>query len=326
MPDSDLDALFGEVADELGSEEDSDVSVDDTDDVQVDDPSDVESTDVDDGDNDIDDDVDVDHDDDDTPSEDDGTDDDDSWNWEDYADQLVPRTVNGETEMVPLREAIQGSMRQADYTQKTQKLAEAEKAAKWAQDVQAAFERDPEGTLEAFARAYGLIDDQGQPVGQQNQRQNLEDLDEDIRPWAEAATRAEQQLAQMEQRLVQMENDRIKNEIRSELDMLAGRFGESFDKAEVLQAAAQKNLTLEDAYWYLQGQRTFQQNQQQSEADSAAKQAADKAKADSEAKRRKAKKAAAGSSTRSFKASDIPADDFDDIGDLYEQITASGGS
>lgn len=246
------------------------------------------------------------------------------WDWQSYADQLIPIKVNGEERSVSLNELRDGFMMRSDYTQKTQKIAEYEKAAKWAEDVQAAFDRDPMGTLEAFARAYGLLDESGQPV--QSDAPRLDDLDEDIRPWAEAATRAEQRAREMEDRLVQLENERIKNEIRFELDSLAGRFGEGFDRVAVLETAAQKNLNLEDAYWYLQGQKNYQQSQTDSQAAAAAAAAAEQQRQADADKRKKQKRQASGSSKQSFRASDIPADDFDDIGDLFEQIAASTGS
>lgn len=318
MPDSDLDALFGEVEAELSADTDTET------DVQVDNP-DVESTDVDDGEPDIDEQVDVDTDDDDNP-EDDGIDADHEdgsvWNWEEYSDQLVPWERGDETGQVTLKELRDGYMRQQDYTAKTQEIAEARRAAQWANDMLAALDRDPQGTIQAIAQAYGITEAQAE----QATRQSLDDLDEDIRPWAEAATRAEQYAQQMEQRLQQLEDERIKSEIRFELDSLANQFGESFNKVEVLQTAAQKNLNLEDAYWYLQGQRSFQQRQNDSQANAAAQQAADAQRQAAEAKRRQAKKQASSSSTKSFKASDIPADDFNDIGELFEQIAASSGS
>lgn len=308
MPD-DLESIFAEV-------EAADAGVG-----QVDEPV-VDSTDVTDGEPDIDVDVDVDAADevDDNP-EIEGIDDQaetvDQWDWSEYSDRMVPVKIDGEEQLVKLSDLRDGFMMRADYTRKTQALADSERAAQWAAEVQDAFERDPQGTLEAFARAYGLL---GDP--QQDRQPSLDEIDEDIRPWAEKATQAEQQLHQMEQRMMQLEQERLKSEIKSELDMLANRFGDSFDKVEVLQLAAQKNLPLEDAYYRLMGERQFKQTQSQSQAEREAAEAAEREKVKAEEARQAAKAKAANTSKGSFKASDIPADDFNDIGELFEQLLA----
>ena len=312
MPDNDLADVFAEVSQEVEvadndvGDVDAGVEVVDVD-GQADEP-DVESVEVD-----IDDEV-----------EGDEVDDNpegivETWDWSEYSDQLVPRTVNGQTEMVTLKEAIEGSMRQADYTRKTQELAEAERLAQWAKDIQAGFERDPMGMLESFADAYGLLDQQRQA----QESNSLDQLDEDVRPWAERTLQAEQQLAKMQQSIQQVENERIKNQVRSEIEMMKSQYGDSFDPMATLEAAAKKNMSLEDAHWYLMGQRSFNQSQQAAATDSAAEQAAQAAKASSNAQRAKAKAKASSTTTQAFKASDIPADDFNTIGELFEQIASS---
>jgi hypothetical protein len=247
-----------------------------------------------------------------------------AWDWEAYADQLVPRTVNGETEMVPLKEAIDGSMRQADYTRKSQQVAELEKSAKWAQDVRTAFERDPMGTLQAFAQAYGL--DNAQPEQDPNQgRFDLESLDEDARPWAERTLQAEQQLAAMQSQMKQLQNDRIQREVRREIDTLKANYGESFDPVRTLEIAAARNIPLEDAHWIAAGQRMFEENQRSSQASEAAQVAAAK-REQQQQEQRTTQKRRASSGTGSFKATDVPTDDFNDIGELMEALMANEGT
>lgn len=239
-----------------------------------------------------------------------------AFDWEAYAEQLVP--VGDDS--VSLRELRDGYLRQSDYTRKTQSLAEKGKMAEWAESVQAAFDRDPAGTLEAFARAYGL-------TGQQEQEQqvsSLDDLDEDVRPYAQQTLQAQQELAKMQQRMEQIENQRIQDEVRAEIRGLQTRYGDDFDPEQTLRVAASFNVGLEQAHAMLMGQKAIQSKQTQSEASSVADKAAADAAAAAEKQRQAAKKRASNASTGSFKASDIPVDNFNDIGELMEQIIASG--
>jgi len=249
----------------------------------------------------------------------DGADETVSFDWQEYSDQLVPITVAGEEQMVPLKDLRDGFMRQSDYTRKTQEIAGATEKAQWADSVQAAFEADPAGTLKAFAEAYGLLE-------QEQAANALNDLDEDVRPFAERTVKAEQQLAQIQQQMQHIEMERIKNDVRAEVQGLRNSYGESFDAEATLREAAARNITLEDAHLLLMGRQYMTSQQQQAAAGSAADKAAAQAAEAAEQKRQKAKATATSASTQSFKASDIPADDFSDIGELMEQIMASGSN
>lgn len=316
MPDnSDLDNIFAEAlaaeqggfADDLGGE-----------DVEMADEPYVESADE----------VEIgDHEFDGEPEDGSVTDGSDSWNWEEFSDQLVPVTVDGATEMVTLRELRDRGMRQADYTRKTQEIAEIRKTAEWANAVQSAFERDPQATLMALAQAYGVYDP-GQGVASQDDRRalSLDDLDEDVRPWAAQAQQAAQQAQQLQQKVAAMEMEQLKAEINAELHQMKARYGDSFDPVAVLSTAADKGVSLSDAYWLVQGQRSFYEQQQRSQADSAAGRAAEQAKAEADKQRASRKEKAASATQRSFKASDIVPDDFNDIGELMEQLMAADGS
>lgn len=66
---------------------------------------------------------------------------------EQYGDQLVPITVQGQQRQVSLREAVSGYMMQQDYTQKTQALAQAQRL--WE-----ALETDPVTVAKALYDAY----------------------------------------------------------------------------------------------------------------------------------------------------------------------------
>ena len=301
----DLDAIFSEVASEdagevqeqpdVGSEDVSDDVVEQTEEVDTVETETDEAQDAD------------------TETEE-TTGSEEVWNWEAVADQEVPIVVDGVTEMVPLSELRNGYMRQADYTRKTQGLSEAQRAAQWAQDVQDAFSRDPQGTLQAFAQAYGL---------QVGQPQNpIDDLDDDVRPWAERTMQAEGTMTAMEQRLQQLEVDRIKNEIREEVRSLQDRY-EDFDAPSVLRMAAEENISLENAHLIMSARRAQQEKRSLTAAEKVAVEAADKVREESDAKRKAAKQNAASVSKKSFRSvDDISADEFNSIDELFGLIQA----
>lgn len=73
-----------------------------------------------------------------------------------FGDKLAPITVDGETQYVPLKEAIAGSMRHADYTRKTQKLADDTAANADLIALGNAIKNNPTETLESLNRFYGI--------------------------------------------------------------------------------------------------------------------------------------------------------------------------
>lgn len=75
---------------------------------------------------------------------------------DDYADRYVRVKVDGQDLEVPLREALQGYSRTADYTRKTQDLAAQREQAEYAIAVQRALQAQPEETLRLLSRQYGI--------------------------------------------------------------------------------------------------------------------------------------------------------------------------
>ncbi|HEU0069383.1 MAG TPA: hypothetical protein VFQ26_09030 [Nitrospiraceae bacterium] len=75
---------------------------------------------------------------------------------DEVADRYVRVKADGEELEVPLREALQGYSRQADYTRKTQELAQQRQQAEYALAVQRALQARPEETLRILAKEYGL--------------------------------------------------------------------------------------------------------------------------------------------------------------------------
>lgn len=75
---------------------------------------------------------------------------------DEVGNRYVSVKVDGQVEEVPLREALQGYSRTADYTRKTQEVAEKAKQAEYALAVQRALQAQPEETLRLLGRQYGV--------------------------------------------------------------------------------------------------------------------------------------------------------------------------
>jgi hypothetical protein len=96
---------------------------------------------------------------------------------DDLANRYVRVKVDGVDEEVPLREALSGYSRTADYTRKTQELSQQRQEAEYALAVQRALQASPEETLRLLGRQYGLNLDQPQPAAVER---SPYEVDEDI--------------------------------------------------------------------------------------------------------------------------------------------------
>lgn len=239
-----------------------------------------------------------------------------SFNWKQYADQLIPVVDNGVEKMVTLEEARNGFMRQDDYTRKTQEIASLRSEAQWAQDVQEAMRLDPIGTLTAFAEAYGVGTDAKQPSNA------LDDLDDDVRPWAEQTLQTKAALEQAQRQLQEIQNRTILEDIRQEVAGLQSRFGQDFQPEQTLRLATERNLTLEDAHWILFAQRQASGQASAKKVDQQVAEVSQQQQAAVQAARAGQKAKASNNVGGSFKASEIPADNFNDIGELAALIMA----
>jgi len=152
--------------------------------------------------------------------------------WEQNQDQHVAVKVNGEERLVPLREMRDGYMRQADYTQKTQTLAERQQHLSWAETIANALEQNPEQALSILQSQY-LANNGAQ---QQEQQEFLTD--------------EERQLAELQQWRQEQEQQQAVQQVEAELGQLQQVFGEdSFDPQQLLEYAIQGNFpNLSSAY------------------------------------------------------------------------------
>lgn len=170
----------------------------------------------------------------------DGAPSDSSFDWATYKDHLVTVKVQGQEIQVPLGEALNGYMRQADYTKKTQANSEALKMAEWAQQLRDAINSDPAGTIKYLQEAYGI-------AGSKASEDIFDEIDPDLQPLVATVKKQEQALQAMQAQLEAVQQERILNEVRSELQTVQAEFPD-LDPYKVLPVAAERGLSIRDAY------------------------------------------------------------------------------
>ena len=162
---------------------------------------------------------------------------------DEYADRYVKVVVDGEEVEVPLREALSGYQRQADYTRKTQELSEQRKQVQFAAAIQQALDNDPQATIELLKSHYGL------------QESVIPEEDDDI-----FVDPMEKQYRQLENRLRSFEERQAYEELERTINALQTKYGEDFDANEVVSIAlAQGRTDIEAVYKQIAFDRLFQQ-------------------------------------------------------------------
>ena len=166
----------------------------------------------------------------------------DYFTWDEYADRPVKLNIAGEEIDVPLKEALAGYQRQADYTRKTQELSEQRKQVQFGTALQEALQNDPKNTLELLKQHYGL-----------DEQQSSEDellLDP-----------VEKQYRQLESRMKAFEQEKAMRELEKTVESLSRKYGDAFDADEVIaKALATGNSNLEAVYKQTAFDRIFEQN------------------------------------------------------------------
>lgn len=151
-------------------------------------------------------------------------------NVDEIADRYVKVKVDGEELDVPVKEALSGYQRQADYTRKTQELAAQRESLQQAQILAQALERDPAATIELLNRHYGA-----QPV---NQAPSV----------PEFADPLEQQVWELNQKIQSFEQAQAQAELQQEIGRLQNQYPD-FNTVEVIQTALQMGVdNLEAVY------------------------------------------------------------------------------
>lgn len=153
---------------------------------------------------------------------------------EEYSTYRVPVKLDGEELQVPLSEALAGYQRQADYTRKTQELAQQREQFEFASALQTALERDPSATLDLLANHYGIS---RQAAADMVAEDDFESLDP-----------TEKRYRELDQRLASFEDYQSKQQVEAEVKKLQARY-EDFNINEVVTAALRTGSTdLEGTY------------------------------------------------------------------------------
>jgi hypothetical protein len=142
--------------------------------------------------------------------------------------QLFPVTINGEVYEVSLEEALQGYQRQADYTRKTQELAEQREELSYAERIAEALESDPERTIRALEAAYGL----------EGAKQVVAEAQEPSEP----VDPEEARIGRIESFIEAQEMRAFEAQVKAELADVREMFSVKFDDTEVLAYAAEHGI------------------------------------------------------------------------------------
>lgn len=146
------------------------------------------------------------------------------------APQVFTVKVGGVEQQVTLEDLQSGFMRQADYTRKTQEIAQMRQRLAQAEAIANSLESDPEGTLRALAEAFGVV------AGESDDSFEFEEPDP-----------IDQRLRRIEQMEQERQAQQVRAQIDAEIDHLVSTYGD-FDLQEVTAHAVQNGMTLTAAY------------------------------------------------------------------------------
>jgi hypothetical protein len=140
----------------------------------------------------------------------------DFFDYTEVGDKYVKLQVDGEEVSVPVKEALAGYQRQADYTRKTQELSEQRKQVQYASALAEALQNDPAATLQLLQQQYGI----NTPIQEEE--------------WLDPA---EQQFRQLEQRIAAFEQQKAMDELTRTIDSLQSKYGDDFNADEIVAKA-----------------------------------------------------------------------------------------
>jgi len=150
-------------------------------------------------------------------------------NLDEYGDYVVD--LNGE--FIPVSELKGGGLRQADYTKKTQEVAELRREAETALTLQRALQANPQGTLQWLAEQNGMSLAQAQAAV--DAAQDQDDWWDD----SPSADPLEQRLSAIEQWHQEQEAERQLNAV---FGGLKAKYGDDFNEQEVARAATARGI------------------------------------------------------------------------------------
>jgi hypothetical protein len=148
-----------------------------------------------------------------------------------FGDKYVKVKVDGQELDVPVKEALSGYQRQADYTRKTQELAAQRESLQYAATLAEALQTDPNGTLQLLSQHYGAAQPANQPT------EDLELMDP-----------IERQVYELNQKVQMFEQAQARAELEQEISRLGSKY-QDFNAPEVVNHALRTGMVdLEAAY------------------------------------------------------------------------------
>ena len=163
---------------------------------------------------------------------------------DEYGDKYVAVQVNGEEVRVPLKEALAGYQRQADYTRKTQELSDMKRQVHFGSALQEALQNNPGKTLELLSEHYGI------------KNESIVDDDYYVDP-------VEKQYKNLEQRIQAFEQDKAMSELERTVESLQKRYGDDFDANEIVSRAIATGTTdLESVYKQVAFDRVYESSKE----------------------------------------------------------------
>ena len=147
----------------------------------------------------------------------------DIFDYTEVGDKFVKLQVDGQEVVVPVKEALAGYQRQADYTRKTQELSEQRKQIEYASALQEALQNDPQSTIRLLQEQYGQV---------------AEPEEEDL-----YVDPTEKHLKELEKRLMSFEQQRAMDELTKTIDSLQSKYGDDFNADEVVAKALATGAT-----------------------------------------------------------------------------------
>jgi hypothetical protein len=162
---------------------------------------------------------------------------------DDVADRYVKVRVDGDELEVPLREALSGYSRQADYTRKTQELAQQRQQAEYALAVQRALQAEPAETLRILSRQYGVNFEQSPPPDIGREQPSYDD-GYAASPYTDPIEARLNQQQQMIERMMGQQAQRQADEtLRAAIGGLQQRYGlDDSTVREVVSTALQSRM------------------------------------------------------------------------------------
>lgn len=162
--------------------------------------------------------------------------------------------VGDEEVEVSLDDALKGYMRQADYTRKTQELAQQREELSYGDRVARALQSDPESAIKALEEAYGL-NRASTPAA------DVED-DEDLDP-------TERRVREIDRWIEEQESRSFEAHVHTNLERLHGQYGE-FEDAKFIDFMVERGIPdFDDAAKLFVYDSLMQQAQRQQKEDAA---------------------------------------------------------